>query len=182
MYWQTEGFKYIISNSIFRNCGVRDEKYDQYNDSPTRGCPADGSNTGCKAGSAVFYWTSVSLNEFFWVICLMVECHLTFLAWYSCSSRTTCYPRLWKSRPTLPTTIAVVDSCLPMRNTRRTWQCARVGSTQTGAPRDWECPRLLSRGRRDPEPGGVLTMKVRNSGPSLTDPESDTSCDLNPIG
>lgn len=80
MYWQTEGFKYIISNSIFRNCGVRDEKYDQYNDSPTRGCPADGSNTGCKAGSAVFYWTSVSLNEFFWVICLMVECHLTVFA------------------------------------------------------------------------------------------------------
>uniref|UniRef100_A0A7S3L0I4 G8 domain-containing protein n=1 Tax=Amphora coffeiformis TaxID=265554 RepID=A0A7S3L0I4_9STRA len=62
MYFQTEGYKYIISNSIFRNCGVRDDKYNQYDNSPTRGCPADGSNTGCKAGSAVFYFTSFKDN------------------------------------------------------------------------------------------------------------------------
>lgn len=61
------GQKWILSNSIFRNCGFRSDEYDQYDNSPTRGCVNDGSSTGCSDESSVFHYYSVS-----WPICCCV--------------------------------------------------------------------------------------------------------------
>ena len=62
IWFEVNNQKLIISNSIFRQCGVRDELFNQYNDDPTRGCPADGSNGSCDDGSSVFYYSSFKDN------------------------------------------------------------------------------------------------------------------------
>lgn len=59
LLWQGIGQEYILSDSVFRNCGVRSDEFAQYDDSPTRGCPADGSSSGCHPESSVFYFDSV---------------------------------------------------------------------------------------------------------------------------
>jgi len=52
-FWYDTGVKHIITNSTFRNCGYRSDKYDQYDKSPTRGC-GDSPENGCHAGSTTF--------------------------------------------------------------------------------------------------------------------------------
>jgi hypothetical protein len=54
-YWYDTGQSHIISNAEFVNCGYRDNKYNQYDTSPTRGCANDwASNSGCSDESTVF--------------------------------------------------------------------------------------------------------------------------------
>ena len=62
IWWQTIGQEYIVSNSIFRKCGLRSNEFDQYDKSPTRGCADDGSSSGCSDESSVFYYQSVSFS------------------------------------------------------------------------------------------------------------------------
>lgn len=54
-YWYDTGQLHIIAESEFRNCGLRSEDYDQYEDSASRGCANEGeSNYGCSSDSTVF--------------------------------------------------------------------------------------------------------------------------------
>lgn len=60
--WYDTGQAHILSNSIIRNCGVRsldDVEFDEYNQSPERGCPFDDSNLGCDNDSSVWSFNSV---------------------------------------------------------------------------------------------------------------------------
>jgi hypothetical protein len=52
-FWYDTGVKHIITNSTFRNCGYRSESYNQYDDSPNRGCGNSPEN-GCHSGSTTF--------------------------------------------------------------------------------------------------------------------------------
>lgn len=46
--------QHIITNSTFRNCGYRSAEFDQYDQSPTRGCVQSEDGYGCWSGSSVF--------------------------------------------------------------------------------------------------------------------------------
>jgi len=52
--WYDTGQEHIITDSTFRNCGLRSSAYNQYNSSPTRGCASDDTSSGCVAESSVF--------------------------------------------------------------------------------------------------------------------------------
>jgi hypothetical protein len=55
--------EHIITNSTFRRCGYRSSLYNQYDQSPTRGCDDTSASTGCHADSTVFGFLSHS-DEF----------------------------------------------------------------------------------------------------------------------
>lgn len=63
IFWEARGYKFIVSNSVFRNCGLRSDEYTQYNDSPTRGCPNDDSDGACDPDSSVWIYGSVKYPE-----------------------------------------------------------------------------------------------------------------------
>jgi len=52
-FWYDTGQEHIITNSIFRNCGYRSSDFDEYDDSPDRGC-GDSIETGCNSKSTTF--------------------------------------------------------------------------------------------------------------------------------
>jgi len=51
-FWYDTNQEHIISHATFKNCGYRGS-FDQYDDSPTRGCGSD-DDTGCESDSTVF--------------------------------------------------------------------------------------------------------------------------------
>lgn len=53
-YWYDTGQSHIITNSVFENCGFRDDSHTHYGTSPTRGCKNDNANTGCSSSSTTF--------------------------------------------------------------------------------------------------------------------------------
>jgi len=64
---QGDGFRWydtnqhnIISNSIFRNCGLRSEDFTQYDTSPLRGCDSLNREHGCSVESSVFTFVTHS--------------------------------------------------------------------------------------------------------------------------
>ena len=62
--WYDTGQEHIVTNAIFRNCGLRREgEFDEYDQSSTRGCPDDHSNSGCDNDSSVWKTNSVSLHS-----------------------------------------------------------------------------------------------------------------------
>mmetsp|Transcript_17779 Transcript_17779/g.35766 ORF Transcript_17779/g.35766 Transcript_17779/m.35766 type:complete len:1390 (-) Transcript_17779:60-4229(-) len=52
-FWYDTNQAHVISNAVFRNCGFRSTEYDQYDNSPNRGC-GDNDATGCHSDSTVF--------------------------------------------------------------------------------------------------------------------------------
>jgi hypothetical protein len=52
-FWYDTGQEHIITDSVFRNCGYRSDKYNQYDPSANRGCDDSDSN-GCTDRSTVF--------------------------------------------------------------------------------------------------------------------------------
>lgn len=61
--WYDTGQEHIITNTIFRNCGLRSNStyiFDQYEKSPDIGCPFDNSNNGCDNDSSVWIFNSHS--------------------------------------------------------------------------------------------------------------------------
>jgi len=55
--------EHIITNSTFRHCGYRSSLYNQYDQSPSRGCDDTNAFTGCNADSTTFGFLSHS-DEF----------------------------------------------------------------------------------------------------------------------
>eukprot|EP00957_Ditylum_brightwellii_P130551 9958581-Ditylum_brightwellii.AAC.1 len=54
-FWYDTNQEHIITNSVFHNCGYRDDKYNQYDTLPDRGCGIDTDiDSGCSSGSTVF--------------------------------------------------------------------------------------------------------------------------------
>uniref|UniRef100_A0A7S4S4Y0 G8 domain-containing protein n=1 Tax=Ditylum brightwellii TaxID=49249 RepID=A0A7S4S4Y0_9STRA len=54
-FWYDTNQEHIITNSVFRNCGYRDDEYNHYDTSPDRGCGIDTDiDNGCSSGSTVF--------------------------------------------------------------------------------------------------------------------------------
>lgn len=51
--WYDTGQDHIITQSTFRNCGYRSDEFNQYDDSPDRGCDDD-PETGCADSSSTF--------------------------------------------------------------------------------------------------------------------------------
>jgi hypothetical protein len=52
-FWYDTGQEHIITDSVFRNCGYRSDKFNQYDQSLNRGCDDSDSN-GCTDRSTVF--------------------------------------------------------------------------------------------------------------------------------
>lgn len=61
--WYDTGQDHIITNSVFRNCGLRANStfiFNQYEDSFEVGCEMDRSDTGCDSDSSVWVFNSHS--------------------------------------------------------------------------------------------------------------------------
>jgi hypothetical protein len=52
-FWYDTGQEHIITESVFRNCGYRSDKYNQYDTSSNRGCDDSDAN-GCSDRSTAF--------------------------------------------------------------------------------------------------------------------------------
>jgi hypothetical protein len=52
-FWYDTGQEHIITESVFRNCGYRSDKFNQYDGSSKRGCD-DSDTNGCSDGATVF--------------------------------------------------------------------------------------------------------------------------------
>lgn len=53
-YWYDTNQAHIMTNAVFRNCGLRSDDFDQYDSSPDRGCDSTDLFNGCSAESTVF--------------------------------------------------------------------------------------------------------------------------------
>lgn len=59
--WYDTSQEHILVRATFRNCGIRNELYNQYDSSLSRGCADHGpANTGCSGSSTVFGFLSHS--------------------------------------------------------------------------------------------------------------------------
>ena len=59
IFWYDTNQEHILTDLTFRNCGYRSDQFNQYDNSPTRGCGAE-SLTGCDSRSSVWKFTSTS--------------------------------------------------------------------------------------------------------------------------
>lgn len=144
--WYDTGQEHIVSNAVFRNCGVRiddnDVVYNHYSDSPTQGCLADGSNTGCDDDSSVWVFNSHSdmqVPEIMQVrLNVLGSSFFLFFVWYpSLLTRASARFALFRRRQTSNTkTAAVVSSLIQMIPIvcRREY---KIGWTLTALHRDW---------------------------------------------
>jgi len=62
-FWYDTGQEHIITNSLFRNCGYRSDEFNQYDESPDRGCSNTDNLMSCHQDSTVFGFLTHS-NQF----------------------------------------------------------------------------------------------------------------------
>jgi hypothetical protein len=60
--WYDTNQEHIITEALFRNCGYRSEQYDEYDQSPTRGCGNE-FDMGCSSSSSV--WSMLTHSDQF---------------------------------------------------------------------------------------------------------------------